>query len=128
MRPGMACNLMSTAVHALNQGRPRHPGAVDLALGVVVSRNKKGHFSLVFIEKVKKVLRVLLGAIVESQGNGPRDGTRPNEAWAIGDVASQRPRDLVSRRTSWGYVSVAMTIIDLTVGRAAVVLRVSAIT
>ena len=77
MGPGMTGDLVTTSVHALDQGS-RGLG-VDLShavgFGILIASEKESHVGIVSVQEIEEGAGMLVGTIVEGQSDGPRDST-----------------------------------------------------
>lgn len=68
--PGVRCNLMTSTMHALNQGRPGIVRIVDLTFAQVIACDEESRRHVVFLQDIQYRLGIDIGAIIESQSHG----------------------------------------------------------
>ncbi len=89
--PGMAADLVSFGVHALDQVAVACAGILDLALGTVGGHYKEGRLGIGSLEDVQKVFGVDVRTVVESQGDLSRHRAAA-DVDAIRNISEERPR------------------------------------
>lgn len=127
MGPGMTGHLVSAKNHALDERSPRDIGAVNLTFAIVVSGDEESYLGAVFVKEVKEIFRVLVGPVIVGQSNGSGGSARANGCRAVGGFANLGSCNCLCRRASRSSMGIAMTIVDLAVGRATVSRSVSTV-
>lgn len=84
---------VSFSVCLLDDLDPGKGRVVDLALGVVVARDHEGGGGVVLLEEIQQIVRVLVGAVVERQGDVSRLGAAVDAGAAVYLLTEARPGD-----------------------------------
>ncbi len=70
MGPRVAGDLVAFVMHAIDHGRPRISGVVDLPFAIVVARDEKCYLRLIPPESIQEIIGIDIRSINKGQGYG----------------------------------------------------------